>query len=673
MDSRVKGVLCLRVIQALLLAVMILSVDCTWLLSSCSADANWALPVVPSATERFALALDRACKSIGLRPWEITLSDDYLPKDDLQLPLYDRWMKAPLAFPGEMDAHCRRMLSGDWMQKLAEAYTLGNFPRSSESVAAPELALEDAFALLWERSWPRVPVARRRTIQSLQRNLSPEALQWLTRLLQLQGQLLEIEHQVLGDLSQEEIMQLRLFLQRVFMDDLEDQEDLKEAEIERMLELTRLVPWREYLQSLSGVFPQLQRLLATPLPQKQTEEELTGVLLDWQTPQGRLIVGGVDSQVYELDSEGHLLILDLGGDDVYRTNASGREPGMFTLVIDLDGQDEYEARSPLGFGATLGGFSILYDAAGDDRYRGKSLNFGAGLMGIGILLDSDGNDFYQCDLGALGVGYAGLGLLVDLSGNDQYLGHGGVQGVGAPGGVGVLLDGAGDDLYIAGNARQDRIERKPRGYINFSQGFGFGMRPYCSGGIGVLLDGSGEDRYLSSYFAQGSSYWLGVGVLYDGQGNDSYETVRYSQGAGIHLGLGLLLDHDGHDVYNAWGVSQGCGHDLAVGILWDSAGNDLYRGSWLFGGAGNANGIGFLVDAEGNDFYVPSTIERPQDPRSLGWGEYMEGRDLDSLGFLLDLAGEDYLGDLPLKQPHRIKSDVGVLINFPDDLDGWEF
>ncbi len=320
---------------------------------------------------------------------------------------------------------------------------------------------------------------------------------------------------------------------RLFREDAEEKE-LGEAEIEEMLNLLNAASWRPWCGGALGILSErIDPLLATPMPDTAALSGLKGMLLDWDTPWGKVWVGGVDRQVYELPARGDVLILDLGGDDVYRISEEGRRPGSYEYLADLGGNDRYEASSAFGFGSTFGGCSFLYDRLGNDVYEGPMLSFGAGLLGVGLCIDGAGTDVYRCATGGLGAALAGVGLLADAGGNDEYLGHSGVEGVGGPAGAAALVDFAGDDLYVAGNAFPDGIARQPRGYINFSQGFGFGLRPYCSGGIGVLVDGSGDDRYLSSYFAQGSSYWFGAGALCDRSGNDNYQTLRYSRERGF--------------------------------------------------------------------------------------------------------------------------------------------
>ena len=623
------------------------------------------------SAERFAVTLDLACRSIGLRPEEITLRDDYVPADSFRLSVFNRWMITPLALPSEIHHGSVTLLNPSFTKRLGQLYAWADLPQAGRAAAQPCGTLRQGLASLWDSEWSALPAGKRRAVRRIEEELPAEIQRVLARMLQIHAKLSGCAENSLEPLSRRERHQLQRLLLRLFLEESEDQEEMREEETEEMLRLVEKSDWRSFLASAGAVAPEIEALVIETSSVTNRLESRSGILLDWETPNGRVIIGGTDRQVYELSSDQPLLLLDLGGDDVYQVRRGENNlSGAFEYIIDLGGNDRYEAGTGSRLGATFGGLSLLLDCRGDDRYEAEAMNFGVGLLGLGLCLDASGNDTYLCKTGAFGVGLAGIGYFEDAGGNDQYLGHSSVQGVGGPGGVGVLVDHSGDDLYVAGNAFADSVARRPRGYINFSQGFGFGLRPYCSGGFGLLVDGSGEDRYLSSYFAQGSSYWLGIGALWDRDGNDFYQSVRYSQGAGIHLGLGLLLDSSGHDVYDCWGVGQGCGHDLAVGMLWDSRGDDLYRGSWLRTGAGNAGGFGFLIDGEGDDHYLTTSVERQGEPMAFGWGNWMEDRDLDSLGFLLDLGGADtYSGQVEDALP-RIGGSVGVWVDRPDPMKG---
>lgn len=343
------------------------------------------------------------------------------------------------------------------------------------------------------------------------------------------------------------------------------------------------------------------------------------------TGAGRVVIGGTGPTVY---AGAAAIIIDLGGDDLYRSP----ETGTHSVIIDLDGDDIYTG-SDHALGGGFMGVGVLVDLAGDDDYSAGNFSIGSGLFGVGILRDAAGNDRYAGDTCTEGSGAFGIGLLLDDRGNDSY--HAAVfsQAFGFVMGFGAIRDHLGNDRYFAGGKYTDEIRYFDH-YISLSQGFGFGWRPDASGGIGLLVDDAGNDVYVSDIFGQGSSYWFSVGGLVDRSGNDNYVSYQYAQGAGTHITVAALVDSAGDDNYVSKGVSQGCGHDLAIGVLHDVGGDDNYTCHDLSQGAGNANGIGVLIDDSGDDSY---SVRNPANTH--GYGD--RRRDYSSIGIFIDTGGND--------------------------------
>lgn len=363
------------------------------------------------------------------------------------------------------------------------------------------------------------------------------------------------------------------------------------------------------------------------------------VLLVQQTRLGTFIVGGPGPNRY---TAAFPFILDLGGDDVYAMPAP--EPGFLRLIADLGGDDLYTG-DVYAQGAGVGCVDVLIDLAGDDVYRASGMSQGAGLLGAGILADFSGDDIYASRWCSQGAAFLGIGLLYDGDGADTYNAELYAQGFGYARGCGVLLDRSGNDTYRAGWKYED--SRYPdRAHIAMSQGFGFGMRPWTTGvgtdgGIGVLSDRSGDDLYASDFFSQGGSYWYALGILHDGEGADRYTAGQYSQGSGIHLSFGALLDDAGDDMYDAYhGLEQGNAHDWSAGCLEDLSGNDTYRGSTSSQGSALNVAFAWLLDRSGDDLYyvLPSDTTSNQ-----GGGNFNRSRKHGSLGMLLDFgSGNDF-------------------------------
>ena len=390
--------------------------------------------------------------------------------------------------------------------------------------------------------------------------------------------------------------------------------------------------------------------------------EKAGDVTHVYTRHGLMIVGGAGDNDYDQEA---LLIVDLGGNDRYRNGAGASRNGHpFSMIIDFSGNDVYTTGEDYAQGAGILGGGFLIDLGGDDQYLSKSFGQGAGVLGVGMLIDMGGDDVYRCHSFCQGAGFMGIGMIAESGGNDQYSAAIYSQGFGFIRGMGLILEGEGNDRFFAGGVYRDH--REPgKAYLSMSQGFGYGLRPWrtlagASGGIGILDDAQGNDTYLGDYFSQGAGYWYSLGILNDSAGHDLYTAGRYSQGVGIHLAAGILRDTAGDDHYLArYGVAQGCGHDLAVGFLLDNGGDDRYVGGTLAQGAGNANGFGVLSDNGGDDEYYLHD-------EGQGHGETETFRGLDSFGILVDTGGGDdrySIGELNNKV--KLRTQWGVQADLP--------
>ena len=488
---------------------------------------------------------------------------------------------------------------------------------------------------------------------------------WLARLVAALQAAQDLNRQATAGLSADELIRLESWVLD-WMRALERQEqpeaEAKRAEERRTLEWLHLalkVDLGRLLKAARDLAAALDpRTLETlPVPDLASVHFPDGWVvtpepdrLSLQTPAGRVLIGGGGSNRYTGEA---VLIVDLGGDDVYLNGAGGARPGRpVSVLVDFRGDDRYLAREPFAQGGALFGTGFLLDLAGDDVYVAEDLAQGAGVFGIGGLFDRRGRDRYLCRAFCQGAALLGAGALAESAGDDHFSASLFAQGFGFIRGVGTLAEAAGDDAYFAGGRVED-FRQPGKATQSLAQGFGYGLRPWdspagASGGIGLLVDRAGNDKYSADYFAQGASYWLALGVLHDGAGHDQYLAGRYAQGAGIHYSVGLLLDAAGEDVYQThFGVSQGCGHDFGVGQLVDLGGNDRYLGGVLSQGVGNGNGLGLLVDTAGQDLYGVTG-------RGRGWGHWDPLRKLGSFGFFVDAGGRDHY--LPEGKDDRLEA-----------------
>lgn len=345
----------------------------------------------------------------------------------------------------------------------------------------------------------------------------------------------------------------------------------------------------------------------------------------------RIAIGAEGKNIYN----GHFdLIIDIGGDDVYNMQNEILTGNNFQCVMDFAGNDFYNTYDDFGLAGAVFSTSMIFDKQGNDIYKSQRGSLGAAIGGIGLLYDEAGDDIYEGNSFSQGAACFGIGLLYDKNGNDTYIANTCSQAFGMTQGIGSIIDVNGNDSYLISPRSLD-IGRYEDHYVSMCQGYGLGLRPYYAGGIGLLLDCSGNDIYNTDIFGQGGGYWYALGCLIDKKGNDKYNGYQYSQGAGIHLAVGLLQDDDGWDFYQSNGVSQGCGHDYGFGLLYDKIGNDNYSAYSLSQGAGNANGIGMFVDTEGRDGYLN---KEPGNCRGYG----NPRREYGSLGIFLDGSGSDF-------------------------------
>lgn len=374
------------------------------------------------------------------------------------------------------------------------------------------------------------------------------------------------------------------------------------------------------------------------------------------TPAGAILIGGRGRNVYHLDTMGAVAaVIDLDGDDEYQEGTVSL-PRPVLLLVDLKGDDVYRATRPAVQGSAILGVSMLADLEGNDLYRAQDMAQGSCLAGVGILLDFAGDDAYQGVRRVQGEALGGVGLLIDYGGNDDYRAAMWSQGFGAPLGFGLLDDVSGKDHYFTGGLYPDSYPETP-GLEGWGQGVGAGIRQVACGGIGVILDGAGDDIYEFDYLSHGGGYWCGMGFARDFGGDDQHlgstsnsysggsrtepEFQRFGNGFGCHYALGFLFDDNGDDRYRGRIMGVGFGWDCAVGTLCDFGGNDRYEATGMTTqGNGAQASLGLLYDYDGDDVYV-------------GYGQgYAAGgisyHDLPGCGgnfsFVIDYGGEDQYG-----------------------------
>ncbi len=335
--------------------------------------------------------------------------------------------------------------------------------------------------------------------------------------------------------------------------------------------------------------------------------------VDWQveTPIGAVVVDttGRDN-TRRLAAP--LLVLDVGGNDRYEF-AAAPPARHISVVLDHGGNDRYLARADGAdpSAATLG-YGLLWDTDGDDQYQGTHFAQAAALFGAALLVDRAGANRFVATGHAQGYALGGLALLAGGPGNDEFVAQTHAQASAGPEGVAVLVDAAGNDRYTLDNEPLLRPSPQlPTHNTSMGQGAGRGLRPVvpgglsATGGIGVLIDFAGDDRYTAQVFAQGAGYHEGLGLLIDGGGTDRFDAAWYAMGAAAHRAAGVLLKRgSGNDRYRAaHSTSLGAAHDLSAAVFLDEGGDDDYALGDLGFGASHDHGVAAFADLAGRDRY----------------------------------------------------------------------
>ena len=593
-------------------------------------------------------AIESALSCIRLTPSDLSLRTDYVPRDSFRLWGVDQVMRHPAEMTGLLSTASQDVF-GDSITSKPDAQRPTRNVKWDDLVRlvlGPTVHLapfEPTDSELARNAPILTPVRVDSPYDRLKQGNAPAGVSpaWQKFLSTVSIALADSGwiDTVLCDLSKEERQFVVARVPLLVQDDetdrdkseevLDSLQKVEDADAKHFADLGARIHWKWVHEHGVPLVAHLLRGIPLSAPANDSLWRAQKSPVVYHGPSGDIIFGTIGSDHY---TGSPAIVIDPGGNDIYDLRALPM--GRHRLILDYGGDDTYNAPSGNDLGAARFGWSIQVDFAGEDTYRGGDFTMGSGWFGVGVLMDLQGRDVYIGDQHTQGAGSFGIGLLYDGGqGIDQYTARLYSQGFGFSGGLGILADAGGNDLYTAGGKYEDVLRYRDH-YVSLSQGFGYGIRPHFSGGIGLLLDKNGNDVYTADIFGQGCSYWWGFGGLLDGAGNDQYSAYQYAQGSATHMTAGCLYDVAGDDRYESKGVSQGCGHDWAVGMLIDSSGNDRYIATDLSQAAGSANGIGILIDGTGNDGYYATSMLNTQ-----GYGN--PRREYGSVGLFLDLGGID--------------------------------
>ena len=91
------------------------------------------------------------------------------------------------------------------------------------------------------------------------------------------------------------------------------------------------------------------------------------------TPAGAIVIGGKESNTYDLDSMGDVvLVIDLGGDNSYNDGTVSIDRPLLALV-NLGGRNVFRSAKPAVQGGSILGVSMIVNAEGGNRYDANDL------------------------------------------------------------------------------------------------------------------------------------------------------------------------------------------------------------------------------------------------------------------------------------------------------------
>ena len=255
------------------------------------------------------------------------------------------------------------------------------------------------------------------------------------------------------------------------------------------------------------------------------------------------------------------LLLDAAGNDRYdllEGDGQGHGgPGGIGVLADRSGDDAYFCE-PDAAKAGRGDYHSEDKVAASNAQgagfgrRGDGSDGHVWAGGLGALIDVDGNDTYEAGNFSQGIGYwYGTGLLWDGGGNDTYRSVYFTQGSGAHFAIGALIDEGGDDVHVLGHnagaafgfgwdvVNAFLIDRG-RGNDRYeAKILSFGLGEVRSNAF--FLDEGGDDTYVLGARAKG---------LGDVDARKDYTEPRRTAPFPFHLPqVGVFLDLGGKDTY----------------------------------------------------------------------------------------------------------------------------
>ena len=329
-----------------------------------------------------------------------------------------------------------------------------------------------------------------------------------------------------------------------------------------------------------------------------------------ETPAGAIIIGGKEPNTYDLDSLGDVaLVIDLGGENTYYDGTVSIERPLL-VNVNLGGHNVYRSAKPAVQGGSILGVSMIVNAEGGNRYDADDLAQASTIGGVGIIVEFGGDNTYRGVRRVQAQAIGGVAIIISHGGGNSY--HAGMwgQGLGGPLGFGILDDIERQRPLLPGRAEYQLLQAGNAGLRRFRPGRGRRHPPGGRGGIGMLLNGGGHNVYEFDYLSHGGGYWCGLGFARDFggyskrliarknfYGGERTESLfqRFGCGWGCHYAQGFCFDDKGHSTFEGSIMGSGMGWDCSVGALCVFGGDNHFEAAnSLVQGCGAQGSLGIL-------------------------------------------------------------------------------
>ena len=311
-----------------------------------------------------------------------------------------------------------------------------------------------------------------------------------------------------------------------------------------------------------------------------------------QTPAGAIVIGGKEANTYDLDAMNDVaLVLDLGGDNTYYEGTTSLERPVL-VTLNLGGGNQFSGEKTGIQAGNILGVSMICNLEGGNHYQASDLAQASTIGGVGLIVEHGGKNVYRGVRRVQAQAIAGIAMIVSHGGENDYHAAMWAQAYGGPLGFALLDDIDGNDHYYVGGLYPNSYKPETPGYEGCGQGIGAGIRQVANGGIGVLLNGGGHNIYEFDYLSHGGGYWCGLGFARDfggynqrlitrknfyGSPRTEASFQRFGCGWGCHYALGFCFDDRGHSTFEGSIMGSGMGWDCSVGALCVLGGNNSFE------------------------------------------------------------------------------------------------